>query len=679
MPDFCTDAFMKKSPGNYLQSLFDKAVVALQNGDAASAKKGFARISKKVIDNPMVWYNLGLSNQYLDDHHSAVQAYRKALRLRPRMSDAIVNMGVSFKYMGQPEKAISAARKVLAYDQDNLRGNNLLGTLLAEQGQLLEAQTLLMKAYSQRPDDPECRFNVANLKLTMGSAAEASQLLQPLLQVFPNERKYIELQSRIHIDLKEYDQAARLVLRLKERYGEDDGVMRLDLALRVASRTHFQVVEVCQKLLEKAPGEADLWNTLGDGYFQLGSIEKAKANYQKAISIDPNQAKYANNLGLAHSSLGDKERAETFYRKSIALNPGYAEAYQNLVAMKRFRSMDDVDAKTVMDLWESRGDDTHVTMLLGFTLGKIFDDCGLYEKSFEVYDIGNALKFADSSDNLEAYFSHIDRIPKILDRPPVCVADEQFDSCPIFVLGMPRSGTTLVEQIIARHPDVTGCGELPGIEKAINRLEKKADPPRVYPDDFWEIAQHELIREAREYQASVDQLHEVRTPYYVDKMPFNFVHVWLIRSLFPNAPIVNCQRHPLDVIVSNYFQLYSSDVSFVYNLEALGNYYVRYFRLMQYWNEIFGGSIYNVSYEDLVTDHERQVRLLIGHIGLSWNDYCLDSRKSDTAVRTASIWQVRQGIYTSSKARWRKYRKQLQPAAEILVKAGILDENSAFG
>jgi hypothetical protein len=240
---------------------------------------------------------------------------------------------------------------------------------------------------------------------------------------------------------------------------------------------------------------------------------------------------------------------------------------------------------------------------------------------------------------------------------------------------MPRSGTTLVEQIISRHSSVTGCGELPGIERAIGHLEKSTSVARIYPDDFLDISAEQFALQSRQYISSIREIHNLNTPYFTDKMPFNFVHIWLLKALFPDSPIVNCQRHPLDVILSNYFQTYGSDVSFVYNLEALSHYYVRYHNLMIHWGTLFGRQVANIRYEELVTDNENQVRALIEAIGLPWEESCLNRQESMKAVRTASIWQVRQGIYTSSKERWRHYQQKLQPVISILCEHGILDSD----
>ena len=295
-------------------------------------------------------------------------------------------------------------------------------------------------------------------------------------------------------------------------------------------------------------------------------------------------------------------------------------------------------------------------------------------EAFKVYQIGNDLKFKESRIDLDKYFGHIDTIPKVLTSKPTTTRQTTLEQNPIFVLGMPRSGTTLIEQVLSRHSTVTGCGELPCIEKAITRLEKRSEPMRSYPVDFLGLTEQELSGEANEYLDWVNRLHHLQTPLFTDKMPFNFAHVWLIKSLFPNASIVHCRRHPLDVITSNFFQLYGSDISFVYNLTALANYYIRYNTLMSHWNAMFDGEIYNVIYEQFVADNENETRKLITGVGLNWEDDCLDASRSDTAVRTASIWQVRQGIYTSSTERWRKYESELEDVINILANADILDK-----
>lgn len=661
-----------------LQALFTKAVKRLQQGDAEGAKQGLLKLIKQAPHSVAAWYNLGLSHQHLGENSKAIAAYKRVVDDKPDFIDAWVNLGLSYKETGDREQARTAAERSMALDPNHPRALNLLGTLTAERGEHEAARKLFEQSLKTAPDFDDARFNLANLHVEMGDGQRALEIGQPLFENQPDKKEHRQLYAQILLDLRRHEEASGVIKKLEDEFPADEAAMRLGLAFREILRDHFGVIDVGDRLLRQVPQDAGVWNSLGVAYFQLDSIQKSKSYYERAIVLSPEHAEYENNLGLAFSSLGDKESAEHHYRRSLKLNPEHAEAYRNITAMKRFSSMDDPDAQAVKALWDKEGLDDFSAIKLSFALGKIYDDCGLYDQAFKAYKRGNDLKFKESKIDLEQYFAHMARIPVVFDRPPDTVAEVEINPKPIFILGMPRSGTTLVEQIISRHPQVFGCGELPCIERAINRLEKKSTPMRVYPDDFWQVPQQAMDAEAVEYQSWVNRLHKIDTPCITDKMPFNFVHVWLIKALFPRAPIVHCQRHPLDVITSNYFQLYGSDVSFVYNLETLATYYVRYYRLMEHWAEIFGDALTQVSYEALIQDADTQTKRLIAAIGLPWDDACFDPKRSDTAVRTASIWQVRQGIYTRSKERWRNYERQLEPAIEILKAENILNEDLSY-
>lgn len=659
---------------NKTEALFAKAARRLQQGDAAGAKHALLKVVKQIPDSAVAWYNLGLSHQHLDEHSKAVSAYKKAVETKPDFIDAWVNMGLSYKAMGYKEDAKSAADQAMSIDSNHPRALNLLGTVVAEWGERRKARGLFEASLSAYPDFDDARFNLANLLAETGEDERALEVAAPLFAADPNNKEYRLLHAKALMGLRRFEEAATITRELEEKYPGDQPVMRLSVALREVIRDYFGVIEIAEKILEADPQDAGVWNSLGSAYFQLDSIDKAKTCYEKAIELDPSHPEYENHLGLAFSSKGDKENAELHYRRTLALDPEHGEAYRNLAAMKRFSSMDDPDAIAAKALWDKGGDD--FTMIkLAFALGKIYDDCGEYDLAFETYARGNELKFKESAIDLVQYFAHMERFMNVFDRPPEQTADSKTGIKPIFILGMPRSGTTLVEQIISRHPSVFGCGELPCIEHAIKRIEKKSDPMRVYPDDFWQVPGSAYTAHAHEYETWVRRLHTVEVPYITDKMPFNFVHVWLIKAMFPQAPIVHCQRHPLDVIVSNYFQLYGSDISFVYDMDALTTYYVRYIRLMEHWTSIFGSAITQIRYEDLIQEPDARTRYLIDAIGLPWDDACLDPNRSDTAVRTASIWQVRQGIYTRSKERWRNYEQYLTPAIEMLVEENILSED----
>ena len=650
----------------------------LQQGDYRGAQKGLEKVAKYIPESAAVWYNLALCHQYLEMHTKAVDAYKKVLRLDPNNPDANINIGLSFKELNQVGQAKTHAEQALKLAPNHPRALNLLATLFAESGEEEQAHDYLKQVLEIEPENHDARHNMANVLLHQGKAAEALEIARPLVNVPSAPKNHKLLFGQINLDLKQYGEASAVIKSLKEQFEDDYEVMLFEMSFSEMVKDYFKVIEIAQLLIKMNPKVARVWNSLGSAYFQLDSIEKAAESYAKAIELDPEHPEYQNNMGLAFSSTGKKEEAEACYRKALKINGKYAEAYRNLVAMKKFKSMDDEDAQSIEKFWNEGTMDDFTRTKLSFALGKVYDDIGNFDQAFETYDVGNKLKFADSKLDFDQYFAHIDTVMEVMNERPMYVSEAIPEHNPIFILGMPRSGTTLVEQIISRHPDVMGCGELPCVEKAISRLEKKADPMRVYPRDFLEIEPEILTEETMHYLSWVEKLHDMKTPFFTDKMPFNFVHVWLIKALFPNAGIAHCHRHPLDVITSNYFQLYASDISFVYDLEILAKYYIRYQRLMRHWHSVFEGEIYKIQYEALVSNKDEETRNLIAGVGLPWNDACLDQKKSDTAVRTASIWQVRQGIYTTSKERWRNYEEQLKPAIDILQAESVLDDDLQF-
>ena len=666
---------MSKPPSTEkIKRLFADSTEKLRRGDASGAARGFEKLVKAIPDSAAAWYNLGLSRQHLHRHTKAVDAYRRAVRLTPDNVDAVVNLGLSQKELRQSGEAMQSAKAALKIAPDHPRALNLVGTLYAENNEQKAAADAFQRALEIAPDNEDARHNLANTMLQRGDSEVALSTVEPFFAKPNPEKRHRLLRGQILLDLKRYGEVFTVVDELKAEFSGDQEVMLLQMSLYEMVKDYFGVIDVARELLKGMPDNARVWNSLGSAYFQLDSIDKAADCYDKAIKFAPDHAEYQNNRGLAYSSRGKKTEAERCYRKAIELNAHYTEAYRNLVAMKKFSSLDDEDAQAIERLWESENLDDFNRTKIAFTIGKVYDDVGEYERAFAAYDIGNRLKFTESRLDFDRYFSHIDKVPQIFTAPPRIVSEAVAELCPIFIVGMPRSGTTLVEQILSRHPQVSGCGELPCIEKAIARMEKRAKPMRVYPQDFVEIDRETLNGETRHYLSWVQRLHELSTPCFTDKMPFNFVHLWLIKALFPDAAIVHCHRHPLDVITSNYFQLYASDVSFVYDLEVLAGYYVRYHRLMRHWRRVFAGEVHTVQYETLVGDKDQQTRRLIEAVKLPWDDACLDFKKSDTAVRTASIWQVRQGIYTTSLERWRNYEQQLAPAAAILRAEGIIDE-----
>ncbi len=664
-----------------VQELFLAAVTKLQEGDAKGARKGLEKVSRMAPNSPSVWYNLALTSQYLDLHSRAIQEYERSLKLSPNQVEALVNLGLSYRSINNMDAALASVRKALQLVPSHSRALNLLGSLLGESGDTQGAMECFHKSLGNEPDHPDARENLAHLARNCCAEGKYSLALDALGPLFHHSGSTLEeqlLYGEILVGLGQFDPVAQVLENLKARFPGVDRIQNLELLYYESIGEYFQAIPIAKTILEEYPESSQTWDTLGRIYFELNGIEESRACYEKAIDLDPKNSDYRNHLGLNHAAMGDRLQAENHYRAAISLDPDHIEAYWNLVNMKKFTSSDDPDVKALEALWQRLHEDEDARCRLAFALGKVYDDCADHDRAIAFYGIGNQTRANEIERNgfdFDQYFGHMERISKVFVAPPRVVADRVHGMArPIFVLGMFRSGTTLVEQILSRHPEVTGRGELPCVERAIARLEKTDVTRRVYPDDFPEIGKAEWNREAQKYGEWITGLQDLDTPCFTDKMPFNFAHIWLIKALFPEAIVVHCERHPLDVILSNYFQWFGTEIQVVYSLETLARFYIAYHRLMRHWHWLFPGEIIRVQYENLIADRENQVRELIRQAELEWDDRCLSRADSTTAIRTASIWQARQEIYTTAQGRWRNYARFLSPAIRVLQEEGILGE-----
>jgi len=304
-------------------------------------------------------------------------------------------------------------------------------------------------------------------------------------------------------------------------------------------------------------------------------------------------------------------------------------------------------------------------MHLHFAMGKQSDDCGAYEEAFTHFERANAIHFRHAPFDLVAFQRHVERIQSTFDRDYFASLPLPVNASrrPVFVVGMPRSGTTLIEQVIDRHRQGAGRSELRKIEQLVFRLETDGG---VYPESVPELRDLQLQAMAREYLAELLHGIDDDTARIVDKMPFNYLHLGLIATLFPDAAVVHCRRDPLDTCLSNFFQYFSAGAEYSYDLATLGKYYRTYERLMSHWCEVLPRAPLVMQYEAFVEDAESQTRKLLDYLDLPWDPACLAFHESPRDVLTLSAWQVRSPLYKTSVRRWRHYETFLAPLHEGL-------------
>ncbi|HSS64692.1 MAG TPA: sulfotransferase [Gammaproteobacteria bacterium] len=510
---------------------------------------------------------------------------------------------------------------------------HLLALVMKDRGRLTSAADLLERALKKRPDDPLCLNNLGNV------LREQHQFQQAIIRY----------------------QAA---LRLDPEYVS--AMYNLGVALVAVSKPD-QAVTVFQRVVAKRPDDADAWSQLGAAYLDLGRDQEAMAASRKALEIAPDWADAWNDLGLAHADRGEFEDALRCYRRALEVEPGHVKAALNVSKIRRFDTGDEPEIALVERALAEvrttagpRGD-------LHFALGKIKDDCGNYAEAFDHYEKANRERAKRIKYDAGASEAEVTRLMEIFDAGFFSRRSGFGDvsDLPVFIVGMPRSGTTLVEQILAAHPEVHAAGELLDISELAADLGPRLGSGAAFPACVPEMNAEQSRALAQNY---VQRL-QARAPdaaRIIDKLPGNYMFLGLIYLLLPRARIVYCRRHPLDVALSIYFTDFRSGHHYSYALKDIAAQIRQFLRLMGHWRRVIPVPMLELRYEDVVADSEARIRSLLEFVGLPWDPRCLEFQRVNRAVHTASNWQVRQPLYASSVGRWRRYRQHLGALEEVV-------------
>jgi tetratricopeptide (TPR) repeat protein len=409
-------------------------------------------------------------------------------------------------------------------------------------------------------------------------------------------------------------------------------------------------------------------------YTQLGRREKAVDLYQAASKLEPKKAVHFYNVACMQRSLGELEAAEQNYDHAIRLNPADYESFKIRSDLRR-QSPDRNHVAELNALLEKGVDDARGAIQIRYALAKELEDLGESKSSFEHLKAGSEQRRATIQYDVARDLETMATIQDAFSAEVFATKSSGSDNAePVFILGMPRTGTTLVERILGSHSDVFAAGELNNFAAQLMvMLRAVNEGKRVSRDDMVRSsASLEFRRLGEAYIQSTRPMtgHSLR---FIDKMPLNFLYVGLIHLSLPNAKIINLHRDPVDTCYAIYKQLFVDAYPFSYDLEELARYYVAYAKLMEHWNAVLPGVIHTVRYEDVVADLEGESRRLIDYCGLEWQEQCLKFHENKEASTTASTAQVRRPIYKSSIGRWRDYESELQPAVKVLQAAGIID------
>jgi tetratricopeptide (TPR) repeat protein len=528
---------------------------------------------------------------------------------------------------GDGSGAIARCEAALIESPDNSDALRFLALGHLQVGNLVEADRSLLRAMRFSPADPELMNALGILRLKQEAYAEAVQSFTRCLDIAPTHR---------------------------------DALSNLASAYTAMRQPHL-ASDYLERLTGVLPFSAPAYVRASDNRLAVGEVEKAVNYGRRAVRLDPENSSGRLSLAEALEVCGRFKQAKYQYIAVLAANPGNARALAGLLSLQGTQVGDRYVSSAHRLLGAAELPDRD-RVQLHLALARHYDRRGQYARAFEHLQIGNATRFKNHPFDSIANSRAVDRLIGCWSGAGSFPASSVRGKRPIFIVGMPRSGTTLVEQILAAHSQVAAGGELPTI---LNIAAQIGGTSNAYPEAMRELDQDSLSRLAGQYLGKLEKV-AGGAARVTDKMPFNFMHLGLIAALFPDAAIIHCRRSAADTCLSCYFTSFNEELQFASDLNALGRYWMDYWRMMQHWHRVLPPKILDVHYERLVSDTEATVREMLEFCELAWEPSCMRFFNVDRGVRTPSRWQVRQPIYPQSVGRWRHYERQLRPLLDIL-------------
>ncbi len=568
--------------------------------------------------------NLGNTLQGLNRLVEAEASYNRAIALKPNYAEAHYNLGVALHGLDRLTEAEANYKKAIASKPYYPEAHNNLGIALQGLGRLTEAEASFNQAIALKPDFATAHNNLGNTLEELGRLTEAEASHKEAIAYKPD---YAEAHNNLGI-----------ALRGLGRFNEQKASFEQAIALK--------------------PDYAEAHNNLGNTLHRLGWLTEAEASFKQAIALKPDYAEAHNNLGGTLTGLGRLTEAEACFNQAIALKPDFAEAYRQVTIIKKLDSQDERFLK-MLKLHRDNVLSDDQRCHINFGLAKVHEDLENFELAFIHYAEGNELrkKLLNYHINQDVeLFANIKSTYPRLEQCSVSSSKLQRSATPIFVVGMPRSGTTLIEQIVSSHRLVTGAGELDYVEFFGSAMATGCS----------DISHEALLNFRHNYLEKLKR-HSGGKQFITDKMPQNFRYIGLLAAAFPEAKFIHVKRHSSAVCWGNFKTYFSAkDLGYAWAMDDIVTYFKLYQNLMEFWDSVLHRRIYNLDYELLTDNQEPETRKLIDYIGLDWDENCLFPEGNTRSVLTASSLQVRQKVYRGSSDEWKKYELFLDGAFEGL-------------
>ena len=647
------------------RKLFEHVINLLKNGSESDAEK---LCRSQLAEFPRDVNFLSLLGSILlrqNDFEGAEENLKIVAEISPSYPKVQEDLGTVLLNLGRPQEAVLPLQRAIEQHPDNAGAFFKLGGALKSLGRHEAGDAALKMASDLSP--AQANLEKATHLFAQGKFRESETIAKKILEENPREVNAGLLLGRIAIHARAFKQAEKLLKRVVEIAPKFIIAWHeLGNALREQGKDEEAIV-LLEKVLEIDGENATTFYQLAAALAVAGRTAESAKSYQKAVQIDPSLVGAYLGLGHTLKTMGDLEGGISAYKKARKLKPNIGEISFSLSNLKTFR-FSDLEIEDMKRRLNNPKLDKPSKVAFSFSLGKSYEDSGDYDEAFQYYKMGNEIQRSlitydpvqteVSNDKLKEVFSS-EFFQEISTTNP-----GNKDSSPIFIVGMPRSGSTLLEQILASHSQVDGTRELPDLGIVSQMLNNK-EKGTLYPGGIRKMQMSEIHDLGKTYLDRANR-HRQGAPYFTDKMPNNFAHIGLIATIMPNAKIIDARRHPLDSCIGCFKQHWALGQTYAYDMFELGEFYLEYDSLMEHWNQVLPGKVLRVQYEDVVQDLEMQVKLILDYCDLPFEESCINFHQTKRSVATASSEQVRQPIYTKSLNTWKKFESHIDPLIEIL-------------
>lgn len=590
----------------------------------------------------------------------------KAIRLEPQFAKPHEDLGYLFLQARNHTQAVRYFETSINLDDSQPSAWSGLANAYLLAGDETRARKAREKFLERSPSGRA--LAEAHGQRRVGNAAEAERICEDVLKSDPGNSDAMRMLASIATADERYVVAEGLLKRLA-KLSADHYLAHSELGRFLGDRGRIpEAIDEMQVAARLGPDIADNHKVLGDLLSVVGRVSEAHDAYREALRVDPENTAAIAGRGHTLRILGQSDEAIAAYEDCTERRPEIGDPWWSLATMRGYK-FSAPQIEVMKSQLKSPDNEENSRINLAFALARVAESQDRYDDAWAYYEQGNGMRRGQVKyDPVQTEIAHNATIhacdEDLFEHAPAT----DFESPgPVFILGMPRSGSTLVEQILSSHSMVEGCGELPYIVMLTSTLRDPNDDDTHYPEAMHRMSAEQLRAIGESYLYHTRSHRNTDLPFFTDKMPANFAHVGLIHLALPQARIIDARRHPLDTCIGNYRQLFAQGKNMTYDLFEMAEYYLEYHRLMEHWDETLPGRVLRVRYEDVVEDLEGQTRRMLDYCGLPWEDACLEFHRNDRPVNTASAEQVRRPIYAESVNYWKNYEDHLQEIKDILA------------